>query len=90
MSSLRDQISGKTLEQVADFMANVTPGSPNDQTAKAELLLRQTQFQREASEAAKDTAEHTKRYTRYMLWSVIILAVSAAGSLIISILAYLK
>lgn len=90
MQSLRQQLSGKSLEEVADFMANVTPGSPNDQIAKAEFLLLQTKFQIEASQAAKDTALYTRSYTRYMFWSVVILAVSAVGSLVVSVFTYFK
>jgi hypothetical protein len=90
METLRSRIAGKSLEEVADFMAGVGPGSPNDQVAKAEFLLRQTQSQEKASRAAQDTAEYTQRYTRYMLWSVVILAISAIGSLVVSLLTYFK
>ena len=90
MQSLRKQsVAGKSLEEVAEFMAGVTSGSPNDQVARAEFLLRQTEFQRDAAAAAKETAIYTQRYTRYMFWSVVILALSAAGTLLMSVLTYI-
>lgn len=90
MNSLRDQLSDKSLEELADFMANAASGTANDQAAKAEYLHRQTQYQRDASDATKETAMHTRRSAHYMFWSVVVLAVSAAGSLLISVLTYLK
>ena len=90
MQSLREQsVARKSLDVVAEFMAGVTPGSPNDQVARAEFLLRQTEFQRDAAAAAKETAIYTQRYTRYMFWSVVILALSAAGTLLMSVLTYI-
>jgi hypothetical protein len=86
MSSTREQLSKKTDEEVANFMAGVSQGSPNDQAAKAEFMLRQTKLQRETTQAAIDTALYTRRYTRYMFWSVVILALSAVGSFIVSII----
>jgi len=76
--------------RLADFMAGVTQGSLNDQMARAEFMLRQTEFQKQASDAAKETALYTQRYTRYMLWSVVILAISVAANLVVSVLIYLK
>ncbi len=87
MSSPRD-LAGKSFEEVAEYMGGVTPGSLNDQ--KAEFMLRQTEFQKDAAEAAKQTALYTRRYTRYMFWSVVILALSAVANLVISGLAYMK
>lgn len=66
-------IVSKSLDEVADIMAGCTAGSVNDQTAKAEFLLRQTDYLRQqtehqkcAAEFAKETADFTKQYTRYM------------------------
>ena len=90
-ASLRQQLfDGKSLDEIADFMSQASEGSINDQAAKAEFLLRQTQLQTEVAEAAKDTAIQTQRYTLYMLWSVVILALSAVGSFVMSVLTYLK
>ena len=82
------QLAGKTLDEIADFMAGVTQGSLNDQMARAEFMLRQTNFEKEAAAAAKETACHTQRYTRYMFWSVIILALSVVANLAVNLLIY--
>ena len=84
------QLAGKSLDEIADFMAGVTQGSLNDQMARAEFMLRQTEFQKQTSDAAKATASHTQRYTQYMLWSVVILAISVMANLVVSVLTYLK
>jgi hypothetical protein len=90
MNTPRRQLAGKTPEEVAEFMASVTSGSPNDQMARAEFALLQTNFQKDAAQAAKETALHTQRYTLYMFWSVVILAFSAVASFVLSVLTYLK
>lgn len=77
---------GKSLEHVADVMSGCQPMSDNDQTAKAEFLLRQAKYQEEATEAAKETAKYTKKYALYMFWSVVILALSALGSFLITLI----
>ena len=84
------QLAGKSLDEIADFMADVTQGSPNDQMARAEFLLRQTNLQKEVAKAAKETALYTRRYTRYMFWSVVMLAVSAIASLVVNLLAFVS
>jgi anti-sigma-K factor RskA len=84
------QLAGKSLNEIADFMAGVTQGSLNDQMARAEFMLRQTEFQKQASDAAKATASHTQRYTQYMFWSIVILAISVVANLVVSVLTYLK
>ena len=71
-------------------MAGVTMGSPNDQMAKTEILLKQTIFQQQASEAAIRTAVETQRYTRYMYWSVVVLTVSSALTLLVAVATYFK
>lgn len=84
------QLAGKSLDEIAEFMAGVTQGSLNDQMARAEFMLRQTEFQKQASDSAKEAAFYTQRYTRYMFWSVVILAISVAANLVVSVLTYLK
>jgi hypothetical protein len=86
MSSTRRELANKSNDEIADFMAGVTQGSLNDQAAKAEFMLRQTNLQKEATQAAKDTALYTQRYTRYMFWSVVVLALSAVGTFVVSII----
>jgi hypothetical protein len=77
MRSVRQDLGTKSDDEVADWMAGVGPGSPNEMTARAEFLRRQTALQREATQAARDTATYTQRSARYMLWSVIVLAISS-------------
>ena len=69
----------KPLEHVADVMAGCDQNSSNNQMAKAEFYLRQT-------EAIQGTAEYTKRYTRYMFWSVVVLGVGTFLSVLVNIL----
>lgn len=70
---------GKPNEVVADVMAGCQTSSENDQMAKAEFYLRQTN-------AIMETATHTKRYTRYMFWSVVVLALSSVAEVLISLM----
>ena len=71
-----------TLEEVSEHMAaGETTSSRVDQAARAEFFLRQTK-------AAEETAKYTKRYTKYMFWSVVILALSALGSFLLAVLKY--
>lgn len=68
-SRLRDA----SLDDVAGRMIAGMPGSQAELEAQAEFLRRQTV-------AAQDTAVATQRYTKYMLWSVVVLALSALGT----------
>jgi thiaminase len=81
----RKLVSQLDLSQVADSMAATQPGSQNDQVAKAEFLFRQTQFVERQAKAAEETAAATKRYTRYMLWSVVILAASSVLTAVVTL-----
>jgi hypothetical protein len=83
MVDRRATFEGKSLSEVADMMADSRPESDLAHAARAEFLLRQTQFHERAATAAEETSKHTRRYTLYMLWSVIILALSAFGSLLL-------
>jgi len=53
-----------------------------------EFMRRQTVAQQEAGEAAKQTAVYTRKSARYMLASVIILALSSLGTFVLSMLTY--
>jgi hypothetical protein len=53
--------------------------------AHAEFLLRQTEFQERVAKAAERTAEHTARYTKYMLWSVIALIASVIVEILLTL-----
>jgi hypothetical protein len=85
MRSVRQDLGTKSDDEVADWMAGVGPGSPNEMTARAEFLRRQTALQREATQAAGDTATYTQRSARYMLWSVIVLAISSLISAAVAV-----
>ena len=52
-----------------------------------EFLRRQTVLQEEATEAAKDAAEHTKRNANYMLASVVVLTIAAIVQAAVTLLA---
>jgi Na+-driven multidrug efflux pump len=67
-------------------MAGGESGSRNDQRAKAEFMLRQTRAQIAAAQATEETARYTREYTRYMFWSVVVLALSALGNFILEII----
>ncbi|GEM_PF-6211219 len=69
----------KPLEYVADVMAGCDENSVNNRMAKAEFYLRQT-------EAAQGTAEYTKRYTRYMFWSVVVVGVTTFLNVLVTFL----
>lgn len=88
--SRKETFEGKTLEHVADVMSGSQAASDTDQMARSEFLLRQTKLQKDAAEAAKETAKYTKRYTRYMFWSVVVLALSALGSFLIALVKFLN
>lgn len=67
----------------------------NDQMAKAEFFLRQTDaIIKQADAAIKQAAatdrmeEHTKRYTKYMFWSVMVLTASFLAQLILEIIKF--
>lgn len=86
MSKRSERYDGESLETVADWMAQSGAGSSNDQSARAEFLLRQTKFLQRSAEAAEKTAKATTQYTRYMFWSVLVLTLSFLASLILQII----
>lgn len=57
------------------------------QEARAQLAYG-TEFLRRQTEAALETAQYTRDNARYMLWSVLILAFSSVGTLVVAILAW--
>ena len=87
MSTRRQEfLAGKSLSQVADTMAGSEPNSRHAHMARAEFLLRQTEYAERAAKAAEDTAKQTAQYTRYMLWSVLLLGLSVLISLVLDII----
>ncbi len=86
MPSRREQLLGDmSAEALADYHSNVGPGSQAEQAVQAEYMLRQMQMQREVADAAIEAANYTRKSARYMLWSVIVLAMSALLTLVISV-----
>jgi hypothetical protein len=90
LDSTRSDLTAKSLTELADSMAAGQPGSQRDHEAQAEFLRRQTLFQQEASQAARATAASTSEYTKYMFWSVVVLAVSAFLSVVLDILRFMS
>jgi hypothetical protein len=95
MASDREKLEGATLEQLADCMQDGPQiGRPYHASA-AELERRKATWQRKAKQATEDaanaaieTAEHTRRSARYMLWSVVVLALASALNLVVSFAAW--
>lgn len=73
---VRQSLAELSLDDLTDKMAEM--GNSNIQTCQAEFLRRQTVLQ-------KDTAEYTRRNARYMLWSVIVLAISSVISTMVTV-----
>ncbi len=74
-----------SLDELANWTGDRQPGSAANGAGQAEFLKRQTQAAQEAAQATKDAADAGQRNARYMLWSVIALAVSATLSLAVQI-----
>ena len=77
----RQNLGNMTLDQLADWTASIGVGSQNDQVAKAEFLRRQTV-------AAERSATATIDNARYMLYSVIAIALTSGLTVIVSVLAW--
>jgi hypothetical protein len=73
-----EDLAKMSLAEIAEKMANARPGSEFDHISQAEFLRRQT-------EAAIETARFTRQNARYMLWSVVVLAVSAFATFVVTI-----
>lgn len=76
-----EKLKDKTLEEVSEYMAGGEAISQVDHEARAEFLRRQT-------EAVIETAKHTKRYAKYMFWSVVFLALSAFATFLLALFKY--
>jgi lipopolysaccharide/colanic/teichoic acid biosynthesis glycosyltransferase len=95
MSSDRQRLAQLTLDELADALAGPEPGSRSHNLAMAELSRRQMVADLENTIAQKNAviaqnraaaaAERNTRYMLYMLWSVIVLAVSSLLNLLIAL-----
>jgi hypothetical protein len=92
MASERERLENETLSQLADRLQPGPTSTHQFNVANAELMRRKAVWQLEAAEAQKkalveqkraadaavETAEATRHSARYMLASVIVLAVASA------------
>jgi hypothetical protein len=92
MSGDRARFAKLTLDELADALAGPDPGSRSHNLAMAELSRRQmlaglenTIAQKDAVIAQNRAAAAAERNASYMLWSVIVLAVSSFLNLVISV-----
>jgi hypothetical protein len=81
----RRKLADFSLDELADWMAENTAGSYMEVIARAEFLRRQALSQDAATEAARDTAKFTRESARYLLWSVVVLAISSMVTLVVTI-----
>jgi hypothetical protein len=82
----RRELAELSLDALSDWMSDASPDSQAAQIASAEFSRRQTALQIEATQAAIDTAEFTRRSALYMLLSVIVVAIAALVSAVITVL----
>ena len=76
-------LKDKSLDELSEYMQDAMSTSEADYRGRTEFLKRQTV-------AIQETAEHTKKYTKYMFWSVVLLLLSVIGTLFFELLNYLK
>ena len=87
-----DQLTAMSVDEIGKALSATQPGSLNHGWLLAELNRRQlldqirsTTAQADAAKAALDTVEYTKKNARYMLWSVIVLAISGVVSTVVTL-----
>jgi ABC-type glycerol-3-phosphate transport system permease component len=87
MVQLQNDLTQMSLEDIAEAIKVYAPGSAGHTQGLTEFARRQTQWQIEASLAqmkaaneAGEANETARKNANYILWSVIIAAVSAFGS----------
>jgi hypothetical protein len=87
----RQALEQHSLERLADELAYAPdhPDSYRHYIAAAELERRKAAWHHEASEAQRHTAEYTKSMARYMLWTVIAIAVTSGITALFASLSYL-
>jgi hypothetical protein len=90
MHAVRAEIANLTLDEVADWVSNITPDSINEMAGKAEFMLRQTRLQEKATDAAVQTAKFTRHSAIYMLLSVVMVAVSSLTTLALTIIQHVR
>ena len=83
MAGVRDRFAEMTLDEIADVLAANEPYTANAIAANAEIQRRVTISQIEASEAAKVAARYSRKSARYILWSVVVLAISSVAAIVL-------
>jgi len=82
----RAELENVSLDELADRIAGAPAMSTFGEAARAELARRQLLLQVQATQAAKDTADYTRKSARYIFWSVVAIAVSSVATLVVNIL----
>ena len=87
MAQLQNDLTQMSLEDIAEAIKAYPPGSAGHTQGMTEFVRRQTQWQIQASiaqvRAANEAGEaniSARKNAKYMLWSVIVAAVSAFAS----------
>jgi hypothetical protein len=68
--TIRQGLGSKSLDEIADWMASAKPDSQS-------IQIGQVEFSRRLTKAAEETAKHTKSNAHYMMWSVIVIAITS-------------
>ena len=71
-------------------MTNPLTGMTDEQLVDAPTPNTQYEFMRRQTAAAKETAIYTRQNARYLLFSVIVLALSSIGTFVLALLTYLR
>jgi len=90
MHAVRAEISNLTLDEVADWVSNITPDSINEMAGKAEFMLRQTRLQERATDAAIESAKFARHTAFYMFLTVVILTISSTATLVLTIIQHTR
>jgi t-SNARE complex subunit (syntaxin) len=90
MHAVRAEIANLTLDEVADWVSNITPDSINEMAGKAEFMLRQTRLQERATDAAIESARFARHNAFYMFLTVVILAISSTATLVLTIIQHIR
>jgi hypothetical protein len=85
MTADRREVSELSLDELADWLADRSHGPQTDMIGTTEFLYRQTLLQKKATDATIETALYTRQNARYMLWSVVALALSSIATLLVTV-----
>jgi hypothetical protein len=88
MEGQMTDLSNVDMQQLTDYISQSTPGSIAHGHGMAELNRRQYIATLEATAVQKAAVDAARRNATYMLWSVIVAAVSAISSAAAAYFAY--